>query len=61
MAAAVDGGLQEGQGDERTCFVMAKFIHKGSGAGDFVLEGNAQQGELNAAELAGVKIEFADE
>ena len=37
-----------------TCFVMTK----GSGPGHFVLEGNAQQGEVNVAELAGVKIEY---
>ena len=37
-----------------TCFVMAK----GSGPGDRTLEGNAQQGEVNVAELAGVKIEY---
>ena len=31
---------------------------KGSGPGDRTLEGNAQQGEVNVAELAGVKIEY---
>jgi hypothetical protein len=34
------------------CFVMAK----GSGEDDRVLQGNAQQGEVNIAELAGVHI-----
>ena len=37
-----------------TCFVMAK----GTGPDDYDLEGNAQQGELNIAKLAKVKIEF---
>jgi hypothetical protein len=37
-----------------TCFVMAR----GSGPGDRTLEGNVQQGEVNAAELAGVAIEY---
>ena len=36
------------------CFVMAK----GTGPDDFTLEGNAQQGELNIANLAGVEVEF---
>ena len=36
------------------CFVMAK----GTGPGDFTLEGNAQQGEVNIARLAGVEVEF---
>ena len=36
------------------CFVMAK----GTGPDDFALEGNAQQGELNIANLAGVEVEF---
>ena len=37
-----------------TCFVIAK----GTGPADFTLEGNAQQGELNIANLAGVEVEF---
>ena len=37
-----------------TCFVMAK----GTGPDDFKLEGNAQQGELNIAKLAGVTVTF---
>jgi hypothetical protein len=31
---------------------------RGSGPGDRTLKGNVQQGEVNAAELAGVAIEY---
>jgi len=39
-----------------TCFVIVKGT--GPGPDDFVIEGNAQKGELNVAELAGIPIEY---
>ena len=69
-AAAAEGMTEEEQGKKwlqlwtnvckkvqatgGTCFVMAK----GTGPDDAVLEGNAQQGEVNVAELSRVNIEY---
>jgi len=39
-----------------TCFVIAKAT--GPSPNDFALEGSAQQGEINVANLAGISIEY---
>jgi len=39
-----------------TCFVIVKGT--GPGPDDFVVEGNAQKGEINVAKLAKIPIEY---
>ena len=48
------GVLKRTQTTGGTCFVIAK----GSGEHDHQLEGSAQQGEVNVAEMSGVEIEY---